>query len=103
MTSTSARSYRISPAVTCALLQTVWSRCHSRRNEGLAFFSSTHVSFKTINKLKFFFECGISMRQDAGAPLLLLLQMFNLYIISIAVFEKVPPTQGFRKEPPFQH
>jgi hypothetical protein len=35
--------------------------------------------------------------------LLLLLQIFNLYIISIAVLENVSPTQGYRKEPPFPH
>jgi hypothetical protein len=39
--------------------------------------------------------------QDAGAPLLLLLQIFNLSIISIAVLENVSPMQGYRKEPPF--
>jgi hypothetical protein len=58
---------------------------------------------KTINKLELFFECGIPMPQDAGTPLLLLLQIFNLYIISIAVLENVPPAQGYRKEPPFPH
>jgi hypothetical protein len=59
------------------------------------------LSFKTINKLKLFFECGIPMPQDAGTPLLLILPIFNL--ISIAVLEKVPPTQGYRKEPPLPH
>jgi hypothetical protein len=40
-------------------------------------------SFKTINKLKLFFESGIPVPQDAGSPSLLLLQIINLYIISI--------------------
>jgi hypothetical protein len=35
--------------------------------------------------------------RDAGTPLLLLLQIFNLSIISIAVLENVSPTQGYRK------
>jgi hypothetical protein len=42
------------------------------------------------------------VQQDAGTPLLLLMQIFNLSIISIAVhIENVSPTQGYRKEPPF--
>jgi hypothetical protein len=49
------------------------------------------LSFKTINKLKPFFKCSIPMPQDAGTPSLSLLQIFNLYIISIAVLENVPP------------
>jgi hypothetical protein len=49
------------------------------------------------------FEYGIPMPQDAGTPLLSLLQICNLYIISIAVLENMPPTQGYRKEPPFLH
>jgi hypothetical protein len=59
------------------------------------------LSFETINKLKLFFECGVPMPQDAGTPSLSLLHIFNLYIISIAVLENVPPTQGYRKESPF--
>jgi hypothetical protein len=39
--------------------------------------------------------------QDAETPPLSLLQIFHLYIISIAVLDIVPPTQGYRKEPPF--
>jgi hypothetical protein len=35
--------------------------------------------------------------------LLLLVQIFNLSVISIAVLENVPPTQGYIKEPPFPH
>jgi hypothetical protein len=35
--------------------------------------------------------------------LLLLLQIFNPSIISIAVLENLRPTQGYRKEPPFPH
>jgi hypothetical protein len=61
------------------------------------------LSFKTINKLKLIYECGIPMPQDAGTPSLLLPKIVNLYIISIAVLENVPPTQGYRKEPPFTH
>jgi hypothetical protein len=61
------------------------------------------LSFETINKLKLFFECGIPMPQEAGTPLLSILQIFNLCIISIAVLENVPPTQGYRKEPSFPH
>jgi hypothetical protein len=65
------------------------------------------LSFETINKLKLFFECGIPMPQDAGAPSLLLVQSCNLYIISIAICNlncmNVPPTQGYRKETPFPH
>jgi hypothetical protein len=61
------------------------------------------LSFETINKLKLFFKCGIPMPQDAGTPLLLLLQFFYLYIFSIAVLENVPLTQGYRKEPRFPH
>jgi hypothetical protein len=61
------------------------------------------LSFETINELKLFFECGIPMPQDAGAPSLSLLQIFNLYIISITVLENVPATQCFRKEPHFPH
>jgi hypothetical protein len=41
--------------------------------------------------------------EDAGTALLLILQIFNLSIISIAVLEDVSSTQGFRKEPPFPH
>jgi hypothetical protein len=41
--------------------------------------------------------------QDAGTPLLSLLQMFNLFIDSIAVLENVSPSQGYRKETPFAH
>jgi hypothetical protein len=37
---------------------------------------SSILSFKTIYKLKLFFECGIPMPQDAGTPLLALLQFF---------------------------
>jgi hypothetical protein len=59
------------------------------------------LSFKTINKLNLSFESGIPVPQDAGTPSLALLQIFNRYIISIAVLENVPPTQGYRKEPPF--
>jgi magnesium-transporting ATPase (P-type) len=40
------------------------------------FFNAWILSFETINKLKMFFECGIPMAQDAGAPLLALLQFF---------------------------
>jgi hypothetical protein len=58
------------------------------------------LSFKTINKLKLSFECGIPVPQDAGTSLLLLMQIFNPYIISIAVLENVPPTQGYIKERP---
>jgi hypothetical protein len=39
------------------------------------FFERIHP-FKTINKLKLFFECGIPMPQDTGTPLLALLQFF---------------------------
>jgi hypothetical protein len=60
-------------------------------------------SFKTIYKLKLFFECGIPMPQDPGTPLLLLLQIFNLDMILIAVLENMPPRQSYRKEPPFPH
>jgi hypothetical protein len=66
-------------------------------------FSLTHVSFEIINKLKLFFECGIPMPQDAGTPSFLLLQIFNLYIISIVMLENVPPMQGYSKEPPFPY
>jgi hypothetical protein len=65
--------------------------------------SFLHVFFETINKLKLSFECGIPVPQETGAPSLLLLQIFNPYIISIAVLENVPSTQGYRKEPPFAH
>jgi hypothetical protein len=61
------------------------------------------LSFETIKKLKLFFECGLPMPQDAGKPLLSLLQIFNPNIISIAELENVPPTQGYRKELPFPH
>jgi hypothetical protein len=61
------------------------------------------LSLKTINKLMLFFECGIPMPQDAGTPLLLLGQICNLYIISIAVLDNVPQMQGYRKELPFPH
>jgi hypothetical protein len=61
------------------------------------------LSFENINRLKLFFECGIPMPQDAGIPLLLLLQIVNLYIISTEVLENMPLTQGYIKEPPFQH
>jgi hypothetical protein len=43
------------------------------------------LSFKTINKLKLFFESSIPMPQDAGTPLLSLLQIVNLYIISMGL------------------
>jgi hypothetical protein len=58
------------------------------------------LSFETFNKLKLSYECGIPRPQDAGIPLLLLVRIFNLYIILIAVLENVPPTQGYRKETP---
>jgi hypothetical protein len=35
--------------------------------------------------------------QDAGTPLLSLMQMFNISMILIAVFEKVPPDVRFQK------
>jgi hypothetical protein len=57
----------------------------------------------SIYSYKLFFECGIPMPQDAGTPLLSLLQIFILYIISIAMLKNVPPTQGYRKEPSFPH
>jgi hypothetical protein len=41
--------------------------------------------------------------QDAGTPLLSLMQLINLSVISIAVLMNVPLTQGYRKEPPFLH
>jgi hypothetical protein len=41
--------------------------------------------------------------QDAGTPLLLMLQIFNLSLNSIAVLENVFPAQGYRKELPFPH
>jgi hypothetical protein len=43
------------------------------------------------------------VHKDARSPLLLLQQMFNLSIISIAVLKNVHPTQGYIKEPPFPH
>jgi hypothetical protein len=43
------------------------------------------------------------MAQDEGTPLLLQLQFFNLSIISNAMLENVPLTQGYRKEPPFSY
>jgi hypothetical protein len=49
------------------------------------------LSFGTINKLMLFFECGIPMPQDAGTPSLSQLQIFDLYIIPIAVLENVYP------------
>jgi hypothetical protein len=54
-----------------------------------------------MNKLKLFFECGIPRSQDAGTPLLLLLQIVNLYIISIAMLENVPPDAGLHKRATF--
>jgi hypothetical protein len=59
------------------------------------------LSFDTINKLKLFFEYGIPMPQDAGTPSLLLVHILNLYIISFAVLENGPPTQGYRKKATF--
>jgi hypothetical protein len=41
--------------------------------------------------------------QDAGKASLLLQQIFNPSIISIAVIENELPTQGYRIEPPFPH
>jgi hypothetical protein len=41
--------------------------------------------------------------QDSGTRLLLILQIFNLSIISIAVLKSVPPMQGYRKETLFPH
>jgi hypothetical protein len=74
----------------------------------LSYYVKKHVlAEKRAKKSKIalatFFECGIPMPQDAGTPLLSLLQNFNLYIILIAVLENVPPTQGYRKEPPFNN
>jgi hypothetical protein len=50
-----------------------------------------------------FHVLGGPVPQDAGTPLLSLLQIFNLSIISIAVLENVSSIQGYRKEPPFPH
>jgi hypothetical protein len=61
------------------------------------------LSFKTLNKLKLFIECGIPMPQDARTPLLSLCKFLTEEKISIAVFENEPPTLGYRKEPPFPH
>jgi hypothetical protein len=46
--------------------------------------------------------CG-PVPTDAGKLLLLLMQIFNPSIISIAVLENVSPTKGYRKEPLFSH
>jgi hypothetical protein len=54
--------------------------------------------FETVRILR---HCALP--QDAGTPLLLMLQIFNLSINSIAVLENVFPAQGYRKELPFPH
>jgi hypothetical protein len=62
---------------------------HMQRGFSLRIFLI--LSFElTIYKLKLFFECGIPMPQDAGAPSLLQLHICHLYIISIAVLETCP-------------
>jgi hypothetical protein len=68
-------------------------------------FFLSHVPFEYLSCLLnalYHVQCG-PVPQDAGAPLLLLLQIFSLSIISIAVLENVNPTQGYRKEPSFPH
>jgi hypothetical protein len=81
------------------------------------------LSFKTINKIKLSFECGIPRPQEAGHTPLLLTGFFTLksdtgqesnlkgllanafFFIqlysAIAVLATCPRTQGYRKEPLF--
>jgi hypothetical protein len=58
-----------------------------------AFIFQNYLS-KPLTSFELNFELGISMTEDAGTPLFLQLQMFNLYIISTAVLENVTLTQG---------
>jgi hypothetical protein len=53
------------------------------------------LSFETINKLKLFFECGISRLKmwDTFASAIFLTH----FIISTAVLENVPPDAGLQK------
>jgi hypothetical protein len=67
------------------------------------FFSRMYFSNTELTSLScplnavFHVLCG-TVTQDAGTPSHLLLQIFNISIISIAVVEHVPLTQGYRKE-----
>jgi hypothetical protein len=64
-------------------------------------FSSTHVSFDTINKRKLFSECVIPRPQDAEHVCLCYCIFLNPFIISIAVLENVPPDTGLQKRTTF--
>jgi hypothetical protein len=59
------------------------------------------LSFKTINKLKLFFECGIPRPQDADHLCLRNCKYFNPFIISIAVLENGAPDAGLQKRATF--
>jgi hypothetical protein len=61
------------------------------------------LSFKTINKLNLFFECGIPRPQDVGHLRLRYCKFHFVthFIISIAVLENVPPDAGLQKRATF--
>jgi hypothetical protein len=59
------------------------------------------LSFKTINKLKLFFECGIPRPQNVGHLPLRYCNFLTHLIISIAVLENVPPDAGLHKRTTF--
>jgi hypothetical protein len=59
------------------------------------------LSFKTINNLKLFFECGIPRPQDVGYLCLHNCNCLTHFIISIAVLENVPPDAGLQKRATF--
>jgi hypothetical protein len=59
------------------------------------------ISFKTINKLKLFFECGFPRPQDVEHLCLRFCNYLTYFIISIAVLENVPPDAGFQKRATF--
>jgi hypothetical protein len=52
------------------------------------------LSFKTINKLKLSFECGILRPQDVGHFACATANFLTHFKISIAVLENVPPDAG---------
>jgi hypothetical protein len=54
------------------------------------------LSFKTINKLKLFFECGIPDLKMWDTFACATSKCLTLFIISIAVLENVPPDAGLQ-------
>jgi hypothetical protein len=72
------------------------------------FWRSFLLNYNTLTSIScplnglFPVQC-VPVPQDAEKPFFLQLQFFYLSIISIAMLEKVPTTQGYRKDTPSPH